>query len=59
MEKVSLMPKTLEIRMTPGGFEVTTGGQSHRFTSLDDAVAFAHERLGRAKRVRELSALIG
>jgi hypothetical protein len=56
--EMSAMPKTLQIRMTGAGFEVTSGDQTHRFSQLGDAVAFAHERLARAQRVRELSALI-
>ena len=52
------MPKTVTITMTPAGFEVTVGGQTDRFARLDDAVALAQERLGRAQHVRELSTLI-
>lgn len=58
MEEVTAVPKTVEIRMTPGGFEVAIGAQIDRFAQLDDAVAFAQELLGRAQRLRELSALI-
>jgi hypothetical protein len=52
------MPKTVEIRMTLGGFEVAVGGRIEKFSCLEDAVAFAHDRLGRAQQLRELSALI-
>jgi hypothetical protein len=56
--EVSAMPKTLQIRMTGAGFEVTSGDQTSRFAQLGDAVAFAQERLARAQQLRELSALI-
>ncbi|MCW2595326.1 MAG: hypothetical protein JWR06_3023 [Jatrophihabitans sp.] len=52
------MPKTVQIRMTGAGFEVTSGDQTHRFSHLGDAVAFAQERLARAQQIREMSALI-
>ena len=53
------MPKTVQITMAGAGFEVTIGGQADWFSRLDDAVAFARERLGRAQRLRELSTRIG
>jgi hypothetical protein len=58
VEEVTVMPKTVEIRMTLGGFEVAVGGRIEKFSCLEDAVAFAHDRLGRAQQLRELSALI-
>lgn len=53
------MPKTIEIKMTPRGFDVTTGGQTATFKQLDDAVAFARDRFARAQAIREMSARIG
>jgi hypothetical protein len=56
--EMSAMPKSVQIRMTGAGFEVTSGDQTHRFSHLGDAVAFAQERLARAQQIREMSALI-
>jgi hypothetical protein len=56
--EVSGMPKTVHIRMTGAGFEVTSGDQTRQFSHLGDAVAFAQERLGRAQHLRELSSHI-
>lgn len=50
------MPTTVEITMTGQGFEVTTGGQSARFPTIDDAWEFARQRLRRAQELRELAA---
>jgi hypothetical protein len=52
------MPKTIEIRMTPSGFDVTTGGRTATFKQLDEAVGFARARLARAEEIRELSTRI-
>jgi hypothetical protein len=52
------MPKTVEIRMTPGGFEVTTGGRTASFRELRDAVDFARARFERAQEIRDLAARI-
>lgn len=53
------MPKTIEITMTPAGYEVTTGGRTASFRDLQQAVEFARTRLARAEEIRELSARIG
>ena len=52
------MPKTMEITMTPGGFEVASGGRTATFRSLDAAVSYARERLERAEHVRDLKTRI-
>lgn len=46
------MPKTIEITMTAGGYEVVTGGQQTRFATLDAAVGFVHDRMARAEHIR-------
>lgn len=53
------MPKTIEITMRPGGFDVTTGGTKSSFRNLADAVAFAQARFERAEEIRAISARIG
>ena len=53
------MPRTIEITMRPGGFDVTTGGNTSTFRRLEDAVAFARARFERAQAIREMSARIG
>ena len=53
---VTTMPDTVEIAMTARGFEVTVGGHTARFPSIDDAFEFAQRRLRHAKDLRELSA---
>jgi hypothetical protein len=50
--------KTIEITMTPSGFEVTIGGRSDRFALLDQALVVAHEWLRRAQELGELSTRI-
>jgi hypothetical protein len=50
--------KTVEIGMTPSGFEVTIGGRSDRFARLDEALVVAQEWLRRAQELRELSTRI-
>jgi hypothetical protein len=52
------MPKTIEITMTPGGFEVIAGGRSALFGNLEAAVSYARERLERAEHIRDLKARI-
>ena len=52
------MPKTLEITMTQLGFEVTAGGRTSTFRSLDDAVRFARTHLARAEEIRDLKSRI-
>ncbi len=52
------MMKTVEIGMTPSGFEVTIGGRSDRFAGLDEALVVAQEWLRRAQELRELSTCI-
>jgi hypothetical protein len=52
------MPKTIEITMTPGGFEIRTGARTMTFKHLDDAVGFARARFERAQEIRELTARI-
>jgi hypothetical protein len=47
---------TIEIKMTVRGVEVTTGGRTASFPSVDDALDFAQQRLRRAEQLRELSA---
>ena len=47
------MPRTIEITMKAGGFEVTTGGITSSFRRLEDAVAFAQERFERAQAIRD------
>lgn len=49
------MSKTVEIGMTPNGFEVTMGGRSDRFACLAEALVAAQEWLRRAQELRELS----
>jgi hypothetical protein len=41
--------------MTTSGFEVTVGLNTTRFPQLDDAFAFAQQRLRDIQRIRELS----
>jgi hypothetical protein len=53
------MPKTIEITMRPGGFDVITGGKRSSFRNLADAVAFAQARFERAQEIREISSRIG
>lgn len=53
------MPRTIEISMTPRGFDVTTGGRTASFKDLQQAVEFARSRLARAEEIRDLSARIG
>jgi hypothetical protein len=53
------MPKTIEITMTPQGFDVTTGGRTSSFRDLQQAVDYARTRLARAEEIRELSTRIG
>lgn len=48
------MPKTIEITMTAGGYEVVTGGRSSRFATLDAAVGYVHERMARAEHIRHM-----
>ncbi|HZC70039.1 MAG TPA: hypothetical protein VE442_05060 [Jatrophihabitans sp.] len=52
------MPNTIEITMTPGGFEVLTGGRTTTFASLDAAVGYARERFARAEHIRDLKTRI-
>ncbi len=52
------MPKTIEIRMTPRGFDVTAGESTATFKHLDEAVGFARARLELAQEIREMSARI-
>jgi len=52
------MPKTLEIRMTQIGYEVSAGGRTSTFRSLDDAVRFARNHLERAEEIRDLKCRI-
>ncbi len=52
------MLKTVEISMTPSGFEVTIAGRSERFAILDQALVVAQEWLRRAQELRELSTRI-
>jgi hypothetical protein len=49
------VPKTVEITMTLRGFEVAMGGRVTRFPTIEDALAFAQQRLRWAQEVRELS----
>jgi hypothetical protein len=49
------MPDAVEIRMTTRGYEVTTRGRTAAFPSIDEAFAFAQERLHQAWSVREIS----
>ena len=49
------MTSTLQIRMTPRGFEVATATQTIGFPTIETALQFAQERLERARAVRELS----
>ena len=53
------MPRTIEITMTPAGFDVLTGERVARFRHLDDAVRFAQEHFTRAEHIREMKARIG
>lgn len=53
------MPKTIEITMTPSGYDVTAGGRTATFKRLEEAVGYARERLARAEEIRELSCRIG
>ena len=48
------MPKTVEITMTPGGYEVRMGSQVNRFPSVEDALDFASQRLNWAIHLRDL-----
>jgi hypothetical protein len=43
------MKKTVEIRMTPSGFQVTIGDRSDGFALLDQALVVAHDWLRRAR----------
>lgn len=47
---------TIEIRMTPAGFDVTVSGRTVRFPRMDEALQFAERRLRHAQNLRELSA---
>ena len=49
------MTSNVEIRMTPRGFEVATATQTIGFPTIESALRFAHERLERARALRELS----
>ena len=48
------MPTTVEITMTPGGYEVRMGAQVSRFPSVEDALDFASRRLNWANHLRDL-----
>ena len=50
------MTSTIEIRMTPAGFDVTVGDRTVRFPRMDEALQFAERRLQHAQNLRELSA---
>lgn len=49
------MRSAIEIRLGPRDFQVTTGGQTARFRTIDEALDFARQRLRLAQEVRELS----
>ena len=49
------MTNTVEIRMTARGYEVACGPRTVNFPSLEAAFGFAHERLERAREIRDLS----
>jgi hypothetical protein len=52
------MPKTIEIKMTTRGYDVTTGGRTTNFCCLEDAVDFARTRFERAQAIQDLAARI-
>lgn len=49
------MTNTVEITMTPRGYEVRMGARVSRFASIEDAIGFASERLHWAHELRDLS----
>jgi hypothetical protein len=52
------MPRTIEITMTPAGFEVLTGGRVATFARLDEAVGYARDHLARAEHIRAMKTRI-
>jgi hypothetical protein len=52
------MPKTIEITMTPVGFEIRIGADTLTFKHLDGAVDFARGRFERAQEIRDLTGRI-
>lgn len=49
------MTKTVEVKMTTRGFEVTTHGGTAAFARMDEAFEFAQKRLEAAWQLRDLS----
>jgi hypothetical protein len=52
------MSRTIEIKLTAHGFEVTTGGQTTTFKQFDEAATFAGRRFARLQEIQEISARI-
>ena len=52
---VIAMQHQIEIKLTLTGFDVTVAGQTTRFPDVNDALAFARQRLQHARTLRELS----
>jgi hypothetical protein len=50
-----IMTKTVEVKMTTRGFEVTTHGGTAAFARMDEAFEFAQKRLEAAWQLRDLS----
>jgi hypothetical protein len=50
------VPNTIEITTTTRGFEVSAGGHTVHVPTIEDAFAFARQRLQLAQQLRELSA---
>jgi hypothetical protein len=49
------MPKEIGIKVTQRGFDVTIGGRTSAFTSMEQALSYVHERLQRTIELRDLS----
>ncbi|HEY7050403.1 MAG TPA: hypothetical protein VH373_24525 [Jatrophihabitantaceae bacterium] len=52
------MSRTIEIKLTDRGYEVTAGGETTTFQRFDEAATFAGSRFARLQEIQAMSARI-